>query len=302
MATTVFFLGKGGVGKSTSAALTSLFLAERGFKVLVVSLDPAHNQSDIFEKKLAAKPIKIAPRLSAIEIEQKSWVRHYLKDIQRQIKRTYSYLAAFNLENYFSVIKHSPGLEEYALILAFEQIREDFSQTDYIVFDMPPTALALKFFNLPSLSLVWIEHLLGLRRQIIEKREIITKIKLLGKEVERDKVLNKIEALRRQYQNLKSIFEDSVRTQILLVLNPDILSHAESVRIFRTLREIRIPVSSTIYNKRPTSADCARIDPIFDDIPRVDLPYCETPLIGIPNLRSYLQVHGGALARHFKLD
>ena len=59
-ATNMFFMGKGGVGKSTAAALNSLFLAQKGFQVLLVSLDPAHNLSDIFEKKLSDKPEKIA--------------------------------------------------------------------------------------------------------------------------------------------------------------------------------------------------------------------------------------------------
>jgi arsenite/tail-anchored protein-transporting ATPase len=69
-ATNLFFLGKGGVGKSTSAALTALFLSQRGSRVLLVSLDPAHNQSDIFERALADKPVEIASRLTAIEIDQ----------------------------------------------------------------------------------------------------------------------------------------------------------------------------------------------------------------------------------------
>ncbi|MDT8323100.1 MAG: ArsA-related P-loop ATPase, partial [Bacteroidota bacterium] len=44
MATRVIFhIGKGGVGKSTLAALTALAAAERGRRVLLLSLDPAHN-------------------------------------------------------------------------------------------------------------------------------------------------------------------------------------------------------------------------------------------------------------------
>ncbi|HDM09396.1 MAG: ArsA family ATPase, partial [Deltaproteobacteria bacterium] len=168
----IFYLGKGGVGKSTSAALNSLFLSKKGFNVLLVSLDPAHNQSDIFEKKLSDKPKPLAPNLEAIEIDQEHWIKRYLKDVQQQIRRTYSYLTSFNLEKYFKVIKHSPGLEEYALILAFKEIISKFSKNDVLVFDMAPTALSLKFFNLPTLSLVWITHLLALRKEIIKKREL----------------------------------------------------------------------------------------------------------------------------------
>jgi arsenite/tail-anchored protein-transporting ATPase len=290
-ATNLFFMGKGGVGKSTSAALTSVLLAQKGYQVLIVSLDPAHNQSDIFERHFSDKPVEVLPLLMAIEINQEAWIRTYLKDVHNQINKTYSYLTAFNLEKYFAVIKHSPGLEEYALVLAFEKIRNDYADWDYLVFDMPPTALSLKFFSLPSLSLVWIEHLLALRREIIEKRELITKIKLFTKEFERDKVLNKIEEQRKQYQALKEIFENTEQTHVFLVLNPDKLSHAESLRIFNALKEIDIKLFRTIYNKRPVNKACADIDPVFAGIPMLNFPYSEMPLIGMNNLQQFLKAN-----------
>jgi arsenite-transporting ATPase len=300
-ATNIFFVGKGGVGKSTSAALTSVFLAQKRFQVLIISLDPAHNQSDIFEKNLSDKPSQIAPNLLAIEIDQEFWIKQYLKDIHNQINKTYSYLTALNLDKYFKVIKHSPGLEEYALILAFEQIRKDFSQLDYLIFDMPPTALALKFFNLPSLSLIWIEHLLALRQEIIQKRELITKIKILKKEFERDKVLNKIEEQRKQYQALKNIFEDRELTQINLVLNPDKLSHAESMRILKSLQDININLYRTINNKMQIDSSCADFNDAFTHIPMINFPYSETPLIGIDNLHRFLKMNDDQLEKQLNI-
>jgi len=288
-ATNIFFMGKGGVGKSTSAALTSVFLAQKGFQVLIVSLDPAHNQSDIFEKNLSDKPFQIEPNLLGIEIDQEFWIKQYLKDVHNQINKTYSYLAAFNLDKYFGVIKHSPGLEEYALILAFEQIRKDFSQLDYLILDMPPTALALKFFNLPSLSMIWIEHLLALREEIIQKRELITKIKILKKEFERDKVLKKIEEQRKQYQTLKDTFEDPDRTKINLVLNPDKLSLAESKRILEGLGTINISLSQVIVNKVQDDSSLDHIEREFKGIPLLKTPFSETPLIGQDILWRFLK-------------
>jgi len=288
-ATNIFFMGKGGVGKSTSAALTSVFLAQKGFQVLIVSLDPAHNQSDIFEKNLSDKPFQIEPNLLGIEIDQEFWIKQYLKDVHNQINKTYSYLTAFNLDKYFGVIKHSPGLEEYALILAFEQIRKDFSQLDYLILDMPPTALALKFFNLPSLSMIWIEHLLALREEIIQKRELITKIKILKKEFERDKVLKKIEEQRKQYQTLKDTFEDPDRTKINLVLNPDKLSLAESKRILEGLGTINISLSQVIANKVQDDSSLDHIEREFKGIPLLKTPFSETPLIGQDILWRFLK-------------
>lgn len=295
MATNYFLMGKGGVGKSTSAALTAVFLAQRGYRVLLVSMDPAHNQSDIFERQLGDAPVDMLPGLQVMEIDQELWIRTYLKNVHLQISRTYAYLTAFSLKKYFEVIKHSPDLEEYALMLAFDQIRTDYADRDYLIFDKPPTALSLKFFNLPVLSLVWIEHLLALRQEIIRKWELITRIKLPGKEIETDKVLQRIEVQRRQYLALKALFEGAEQTRIFLVLNPDKLSHAESLRIFEALRVIDIQLFSTIYNKRPDDAACAAVPSVFAAIPMINLPYSDVPLIGLSNLRRFLSVNGNIL-------
>jgi len=288
-ATSIFFMGKGGVGKSTSAALTSVFLAEKGHKVLIVSLDPAHNQADIFDTALTGRAKKIGDNLLAMEMDQDYWVRVYLKDIHKQINRTYAYLTALNLEKYFDVIKHSPGLEEYAILMAFEHIHREYGERDFLVFDMPPTALSLRFFGLPKLSLVWIEHLLALREEIIQKREIITKIRLVNKEVERDKILNKIKELKAEYHRVKEIFQDREKTQVKLVLNPDKLSFAESVRILGALKKIDMSLNQVIYNKMQPDSSCAEIEDHFAGIPMMTFPYSPTPLVGIESLRRFLK-------------
>jgi len=285
----LFFMGKGGVGKSTSSALYSVYLAEKGYKVLMVSLDPAHNQSDIFKKSFSDKPMKVTNAFSVIEVDQEKWIKLYLKEIQLQINRTYTYLTAFNLENYFNVIKHSPGLEEYALILAFNHIQNNFSDYDYLIFDMAPTALSLKFFNLPVLSLIWIEQLLVLRQEIIKKREIITKIKIAKKEFERDKVLNKINEMKNEFQTLKNIFENNYKTKVQLVLNPDQLSFAESMRIFEGLKDINIHVNQIVYNKKQKDSAGDGLNKALSEIPMINFPYSETPLIGYDVLRQYLK-------------
>ena len=276
-------------------------MAHQDFKVLIVSLDPAHNQCDIFEKNLSDKPLEIVPNLIGIEIDQDYWVKQYLKDVQDQIKRAYSYLTAFNLEKYFKVIKHSPGLEEYALILAFMEIQQKFSHLDYLVFDMPPTALALKFFNLPTLSLVWIEQLLPLRQEIIKKRDLITKIKLIKKERERDKVLNKINEMKKDYEELKRIFEDPEKTRIKIVLNPDQLSLAESIRIFDGLKGINVNLNQIINNKVQANSICTAINQTFADIPMLNFPYSETPLIGLSTLEQFLERNGDVVEKQLNV-
>ena len=290
----LFFMGKGGVGKSSCSALNAVFLAEKGQKVLLVSLDPAHNLSDIFCLNLSHKPTKILPSLKAIEIDQNRWIKAYLKDIQRQVKKTYSYLSAFNLDHYFKIIRHSPGLEEYALLMAFRYFVGNSYDYDFLIFDMPPTALAVRFFGLPALSLIWIEHLHALRAEIIRKRDLITRIKLLKKEVEMDKVLRRINELRKEYQDVRDIFRDRTQTRIHLVMNSDELSHAESRRIFDDLQDLDIVIDHIVHNKMQPYQPCTYIGDTFAGIPVLEFPCSETPLIGMKNLLSFLDAdHAG---------
>ena len=52
----LFFTGKGGVGKTTSACATAVNLADSGKMVILVSTDPASNLQDVFQTELTNKP------------------------------------------------------------------------------------------------------------------------------------------------------------------------------------------------------------------------------------------------------
>ena len=138
---------KGGVGKSTTSSLSALKLAREGHNVLLVSLDPAHNQADIFDTELTGKPASMADNLRVAQADIDKWIKEYIKGVERQIKANYTYQTAFNLEKHLNVVKHSPGIEEYGLLLAFQHYRKQYPDADVILYDMPPTALTLKFFQ-----------------------------------------------------------------------------------------------------------------------------------------------------------
>lgn len=290
MAVSFFFLGKGGVGKSTSSALTALGLAREGRKVLLVSLDPAHNQCDIFERELSDRPRKVAANLSVVEVEQDRWIQRYLAEVEERIHESYRYITAFNLEKYFRILRHAPGLEEHALVMAFESIHGRFADADALVFDMAPTALSLKFFNLPSLTLVWAHHLLKLRREIMDKREIITRVRLLDREIETDRVQRRLDESIGRYTDLKRLFEDAGRTRITVVMNPDQLSLAESLRIAEGLDGLGIRLERVLVNKVTPAAEPA-LERIRSTLPRpelVTMPQAERPLVGLSALEAFL--------------
>src|SRR6185312_3769485 len=78
-----FFIGKGGVGKTTvSSAYAAAYAARHPRKkVLLLSTDPAHNLADIFEVKLGEKPVRVRSKGSLFlwQIDAEKHFRAFLK-------------------------------------------------------------------------------------------------------------------------------------------------------------------------------------------------------------------------------
>ena len=303
-ARSVFFTGKGGVGKSTLAALAALAHAAAGRRVLLLSLDPAHNQSDIFELPFGEIPRAVRPSLDVIEPDLGRWIRHYLAEVEERMRASYTYLTALNLEHHFRVLRHSPGLEEFALRRIYEHVRAEYRASDILIVDMPPTALAVRFFASPSLSLAWTQQLLALRREIARRREMITRIRVGGKEIEQDRILRTLEREVKRNESLSSLFGDAGRCAVHLVINPDPLSWKEGMRLREELDGLGIAIAQVDVNK---SADPgvppAALPSSFSDLPQLGIPLRRESPIGIRALEHLLSdIDAAALRRPFTSD
>jgi arsenite/tail-anchored protein-transporting ATPase len=286
----LFFIGKGGVGKSTSSALTAVHLASQSHKTLLISMDPAHNQCDIFEQDFSEKPKKVSETLMVKEVNTDFWIEKYLKETTDQIKDTYKYESAFNLQNYFNVLQFSPGLEEYALLLAFEDTLHKYGDRDFLVFDMAPTALTLRFFSLPFITLIWLEELLKLRSEIYRKKEIISKIKIAGREIEQDRVKAKLQSLIGNYEHLREHFLADT-TRVNLVMNNDKLSFSEAFRIRKKLTDISIVIDRIVINKLKEDENTPEIENEFKDQKIAKLRLAPEGLTGYEVLKDYIEVN-----------
>lgn len=291
----LFQIGKGGVGKSTLSALMALSLARSGKRVLLLSLDPAHNQSDIFQKAFGEQAIDAAPHLQVREPDVDRWIARYLEDVQQRMRENYTYLTAISLDQYFRVLRHSPGLEEFALRAIFQETLRHNAHADVIVVDMPPTALALRFFASPTLSGVWTDELLRLRAAIKEKRKIITRIRFGKKEIEQDRVLTRLEEERDSNNRLRALFVDKTATRVTVVINPDLLSWMESRRIVAALSPLGITPAALAINKSISEAELAALPPELSQFPRFLLPHADHPLIGLNHLHTYLNQYPSSI-------
>ncbi|RKX66810.1 ArsA family ATPase [candidate division TA06 bacterium] len=247
----IFFMGKGGVGKSTLSSLIAYKLAKRGEKTVLISLDFAHNLGDIFNMKIGNKGVRLEEHLDIFEPDIDRWVEEYLRNTRVLIKENYKYVSVFNLDNMLNLMKNSPGIEEYAILHLLYEKTKALADMDYLVVDMPPTALALRIFALPFITREWLKTLLKLRKEILVKRERIANVH--GKE-KFDFAVDEHED--KVYRNLKEQEEENAfllkliqGANIIPVTLPVQLSFKETERILKKLSEFKLNVPFVIVNR-----------------------------------------------------
>ncbi len=282
-----FFLGKGGVGKTTLAGSLAVYLSKCLSKVFIASIDPAHNLFDFLGVSAKSGPIEISDNFIAEEIDVDLYVKKLLKESTQKMKKNYHYLQMINLENMFDVLKHSPGMEEYAMLCALEELIDTWkSQVDYIVIDTPPTGLMLKIFFLPKTTLLWIEKLKKFRKKILERRSQLVHIKGkqgVGEDVacceEEDRVFKELENQEKRSKEILDIFSNPEICKKILVVNYDELSLREGIKIINELAQIDISIDLLVCNKKGitdsilSDNDVENIVDKFKSIKKVEIPF-----------------------------
>ncbi|MBW6465901.1 MAG: TRC40/GET3/ArsA family transport-energizing ATPase [Brevefilum sp.] len=144
---TVFFAGKGGVGKTVASCITAVWLARQGHKTLLLTTDPAAHLGDVLDSPVGDEiaPVEGQPNLWAVKIDPKAAAEKYktrvLEDA-RQRGRPVQAIATMEEE------LNSPCTEEIA---AFDKFIEYASQDvwESVVFDTAPTGHTLRMLELP---------------------------------------------------------------------------------------------------------------------------------------------------------
>jgi len=296
----VYSVGKGGVGKTTCAAGLAL-QASREWLTLVVSLDPAHNLGDVLGIKLSGEPTAISSKLWAIEVDMEAAVARYLADSTRRLQSMYGYLKAINLEGYLDALRLSPGIEEYATLETMDSLlRNAEGCYDVVVFDTPPTGLTLRVLALPRVSLMWGERLSELRREILDRRQVMRNIhgerkyvvdgveQELPSDERSDGVMGELMDYVGRMRRLTALQADASRSRVMPVMNPDRLSLFETQRALETLRRLSMSIGPVIVNKvglKPTDEQTVQDVGRALGLPARILPYTASEPVGIDALQ-----------------
>lgn len=256
-----FFLGKGGVGKTTISAsyATGVSIYNKDKKVLIASLDPAHNLGDAFDIELTNKIKKLTDNLFAVEVDLEKMIKEYLEDLSRNLKNTYRYLTSLNLDRYFDILRYSPGIEEYAVLEAIKKFVES-EEYDILIFDTPPTGITTRVLALPKLTLLWSKRLMGIRRKILDRRKMIENVKgkieanleneviTLTSDEKEDQIMIELVKYSKEMEKIMNIFSSDL-TSINVVTMPEDLALFETKRIIEALSEFGIKVKNIFLNK-----------------------------------------------------
>lgn len=158
----LFFTGKGGVGKTSTACATAIQLADRGRKVLLVSTDPASNLDEVLGVELAdtARPVPGVAGLDALNIDPEEAARLYRERVVGPYRGLLPASAITSMEEQLS----GACTVEIAAFDEFSKLLGDPNATagyDHILFDTAPTGHTLRLLELPSAWTGFIETNVG---------------------------------------------------------------------------------------------------------------------------------------------
>ena len=278
----LFFTGKGGIGKTTTASALALRMAEDGKKVLVVSTDPASNLDDVFEMEAGDEPTPVpdVPKLSIMNIDPEAAAAAYRETVVGPYRGVLPESAVASMEEQLSgaCTVEIAAFNEFTGILADSEISSDF---DHIVFDTAPTGHTLRLLSLPS---AWDDFIATSENGA----------NCLGP-------LSGLDAQQEEYAETVRILSDASLTTVILVSRPEESALKEAARAGRELAELGIANQRLVVNgvfSEESEGDSvaeallsrqrdalATIPDAFADTPTHSVPLVASDLTGLDALR-----------------
>ncbi len=245
MARIILYTGKGGVGKTTTAAATAAETARRGLKTLVISTDPAHSLGDALDMKLGPEPKEIKPNLYAQEIDVYYSIDKYWGKLRSYIQSLFNWMNVDDiLAEEFSVF---PGMEEVSCFLwVYSHYTDD--TYDVIVVDSAPTGETLRLLSLPDVARWWIVKVFPIERKLLKVVRPAVKV-VSDMPLPEEKTYDAIEDLFEKLDAIHKVFSDSEITSIRLVMNLEKMVIKETQRAYTYLNLYGYPVDAIVLNR-----------------------------------------------------
>jgi len=241
----LLYTGKGGVGKTSVSAATALWCAERGYRTLVMSTDPAHSLADSFAHPIGSEPTLLADNLWGLEIDP-------FREIEENWATVKDYLVTlFASQGVSDIVAEElsilPGMDELFSLLKIRQFYER-NAYDVIVVDCAPTGATLRLLHFPEMIGWYMRRLFHVERKVVSAirrfRDELFSVPLPGEEV-----YDTVERLYKRISEMKAVLADPEVTSIRLVLNPEKMVIEETRRAYTYLNLFGFVCDAVIANK-----------------------------------------------------
>ena len=279
----LFFTGKGGVGKTSTACASAISLADMGNEVLLISTDPASNLQDVFETDLDNKGVRIegVDGLTVANLDPIEAANEYKESVVGPYRGQLPDSVIENMEEQLSgsCTVEIAAFNEFSKFLTAPDLKDKY---DYIIFDTAPTGHTLRMLQLPS---AWTSFI----------SESTHGASCLGQ-------LSGLEEEKETYKYAVETLADGSLTSLVLVARPEETPLLEANRASHELSELGInnqiliingllsayddEISKAFYKKQKESLD-AMPDGI-KDLKTFFIPLRGYNLNSIENLRSLL--------------
>ena len=241
----VLYTGKGGVGKTTTAAATGAVAARRGLRTLVVSADAAHSLGDVLDEPLGPAPRRVAPGLDAVEIDARQVIEAHWGRVRGYVVELLRYQGID--EVVADELALLPGAEELSTLVCVEAWAES-GAWDLVVVDCAPTGSTLRLVTLPEVAHGGLRWLLRLQRAAAQVVEPLAR-GLVAAPLPSAEVF--AEADRLLYRTLHQLRARllSATTSVRLVVTPESMVIDEARRAWSDLCLFQLASDAVVLNR-----------------------------------------------------
>lgn len=240
----ILFTGKGGVGKTTTAAGTAAQAARSGKSTLVLSTDAAHSLGDAFGVPIGSEPTEVSDRLWVHQVDTQRRFELSWGEIQSYLRTVLDAVGVDPITaDELTVI---PGADE---VLALLELRQHVlgDRWDVIVVDCAPTAETLRLLALPEALGWYMNRIFGIQRRVVRAlRPLLTRS--AGVPMPDDTVFDAVQRLHHDLEEVQQLLTGPDAT-VRLVLTPETVVVAEARRSLTTLSLYGYRVDGVVANR-----------------------------------------------------